>query len=130
MIGKGTMPFEGIADGEKLAVLFTALQSHCREFRIKRDSAAYHKAGMLALKLFREGTTDSETLVATLSSAKLSATNTLQIGQRVVTKDMAESGTVVEADQRAIKVKWDRGRTSYYRRGRDGNVRHAPDYPL
>jgi hypothetical protein len=127
-LGRGiAMPFKGIAEGEKLAVLFTALQGYCREFRIRRDSAAYHKAGMLTLKLFREGAITTEALVTALKGATLSATNTLEIGQRVVAKDTTKGGTVVEADGRQIKVKWDRGGTSYYRRGRDGNVRHAPD---
>ncbi|MGB3899491.1 MAG: hypothetical protein WA973_13155 [Mesorhizobium sp.] len=121
------MPFKGIAEGEKLAVLFTALQSHCGEFSIRRNSAAYHKAGSLTLKLFREGATTPEALATALRDATLSASNTLEIGQRVVTKDTAEGGTVVEANKHQIKVKWDRGRTSYYRRGRDGNIRHAPD---
>lgn len=120
------MPFKGIAEGEKLAVLFTALQSHCREFRIGRNSAAYHKAGMLTLKLFRDGATTPEALASALRNATLSPTSILEVGERVVTKDTAEGGTVVEANTREIKVKWDHGRTSYYRRGRDGNVCHAP----
>jgi hypothetical protein len=81
---------------------------------------------MLTLKFFREGATTPETLVAALRAARLSATNTLEIGERVVSKDTAEGGTVVEANDREIKVKWDRGGTSYYRRGRAGNVLHAP----
>ena len=45
----------------------------------------------------------------------------LRTGQRVSRKDGAERGTVVEADGK-VKVKWDSGRTSYYVRGRPGNV--------
>jgi hypothetical protein len=42
---------------------------------------------------------------------------TLQRGQRVSRKDTEEHGTVVEADGH-VNVKWDGGRTSYFRRGR------------
>jgi len=45
-------------------------------------------------------------------------------GQRVVREDSDEQGTIVEVDGE-IKVKWDRGRTSYYRRGVPANVRLA-----
>ena len=44
-----------------------------------------------------------------------------QAGQRVVRIKGDEEGTIVEADGQ-IKVKWDRGRTSYYRRGVPANV--------
>lgn len=50
------------------------------------------------------------------------ASGTLQVGQRVSRKDSEEQGTVVEADGQ-IKVNWDSGQTSYFRRGRQGNVR-------
>jgi hypothetical protein len=50
----------------------------------------------------------------------------LQLGQRVIRKDSPEGGTVVETTGTQIKVKWDRGRTSYYRRGAEGNVLAAP----
>lgn len=54
------------------------------------------------------------------------ATATLKLGQRVVRKRGIENGTVVEATDTQIKVKWDRGATSYFRRGREGDVLHAP----
>ncbi|RVD55664.1 hypothetical protein EN828_27250 [Mesorhizobium sp. M2D.F.Ca.ET.185.01.1.1] len=54
------------------------------------------------------------------------ASSTLQLGQRVVRKDSPEGGTVVETTANQIKVKWDRGRTSYYSRGAEGNVLAAP----
>ena len=116
------MPFDGIAEGEKLSLLFTALQAHCREFEIRRNSAAYHKAGMLTLKLYREGATDPEALADALRRATLSDTSVLEFGQRVTRKDTTEGGIVIEADAKRIKVKWDGGATSYYRRGREGNV--------
>jgi hypothetical protein len=43
------------------------------------------------------------------------------VGQRVARKDTDEQGTIVHADGE-IKVKWDGGRTSYYRRGVPANV--------
>jgi len=46
----------------------------------------------------------------------------LKRGQRVRRKNADESGTVIEADGE-IKVKWDGGRTSYFRRDRQANVR-------
>ena len=116
------MPFDGVAEGEKLSLLFTALQAHCREFEIRRNSSAYRKAGMLTLKLYRDGATDPEALADALRRARLAETTTLQMGQRVTRKDTTEGGTVVEADDHRIKVKWDGGATSYYRRGREGNV--------
>jgi hypothetical protein len=116
------MVFKGIAEGQKLSVLFTALQGHCSEFHIRRNSSAYRKAGMLTLELYREGATAPEALVDALRRARLAETSTLKLGQRVTRKDTTEGGTVVEADSRRIKVKWDGGATSYYRRGRDGNV--------
>jgi hypothetical protein len=46
-------------------------------------------------------------------------------GQRVARlRDHDEHGTVVEADGE-IKVKWDSGRTSYFRRNRPSNVQIA-----
>jgi hypothetical protein len=50
------------------------------------------------------------------------ASSTLQVGERVVRKSSVERGTVVEVDGK-VKVKWDKGSTSYYRRGEQGNVR-------
>ncbi|RUX48076.1 hypothetical protein EN742_10810 [Mesorhizobium sp. M4A.F.Ca.ET.020.02.1.1] len=54
------------------------------------------------------------------------ASATLQLGQRVIRKDTTERGIVVATTDQTIKVKWDRGRTSYFRRGAEGNVLHAP----
>jgi hypothetical protein len=45
----------------------------------------------------------------------------LRRGQRVSRIDTEELGTVVEADGE-IKVKWDGGRTSYFRRDKPANV--------
>lgn len=50
----------------------------------------------------------------------------LQLGQRVMRGNGSEQGTVVEATEQEIKVKWDRGATSYFRRGAHGNVRSLP----
>ena len=47
---------------------------------------------------------------------------TMRAGQRVCRKTTDELGTVVEADGE-IKVKWDSGRTSYFRRDQVANVR-------
>ena len=46
----------------------------------------------------------------------------LKRGHRVRRKDADESGTVIAADGK-IKVKWDGGRTSYFRRDQLANVR-------
>jgi len=43
-------------------------------------------------------------------------------GRRVSRKDSAERGTVVEVNPE-IKVKWDGGRTSYFRRDKPANVK-------
>ena len=51
-----------------------------------------------------------------------SSPRTLRAEQRVCRKTTDELGTVVEADGE-IKVKWDSGRTSYFRRGQVANVR-------
>jgi hypothetical protein len=45
-----------------------------------------------------------------------------RVGKRVSRKDAEEFGTVVEANDE-IKVKWDGGRTSYFRRDQPANVR-------
>jgi hypothetical protein len=45
-------------------------------------------------------------------------------GQRVTRKDSDELGTVVKING-SIKVKWDSGRTSYFRRGEPANVRRS-----
>jgi len=44
------------------------------------------------------------------------------VGQRVARTDSDHSGTIVEADGE-IKVKWDDGRTSYYRRKVPTNIK-------
>jgi hypothetical protein len=49
---------------------------------------------------------------------------TWQVGRRVSRKNSDELGTIVEANGN-IKVKWDGGKTSYYRRGLPGNVKLA-----
>jgi hypothetical protein len=48
-----------------------------------------------------------------------------RVGQRVSRKDSRQLGTVIEKDG-TIKVKWDDGRTSYYRHKTPGNVKKAP----
>jgi hypothetical protein len=45
------------------------------------------------------------------------------IGQRVSRKDGGELGTVIETLPR-LKVKWDRGRTSYFPRHHSANVKN------
>ena len=44
-----------------------------------------------------------------------------RIGRRVCRKDSDELGTIV-ASNGNIKVKWDDGATSYFKRGKPGNV--------
>ena len=51
---------------------------------------------------------------------------TWRIGQRVARKDTKELGTVTETDDE-IKVKWDSGKTSYYRHGAAANVELEPE---
>ena len=46
-----------------------------------------------------------------------------QAGQRVARTDRDELGVVVEVVHGVPKVKWDRGRTSYYRPEDPANVR-------
>ncbi len=54
---------------------------------------------------------------------------TWRVGQRVCRKeDREEYGTVVATDAEKIKVKWDNGRTSYFKRGAAGNVRSIWQY--
>jgi len=45
-----------------------------------------------------------------------------RVGQRVSRRDTHELGTVVENDG-SIKVKWDAGRTSYFRHGEAANIK-------
>jgi hypothetical protein len=45
-----------------------------------------------------------------------------RIGQRVWRKANRERGTVDEVTEHAIKIKWDSGATSYYRRDDVGSV--------
>jgi hypothetical protein len=47
-----------------------------------------------------------------------------RVGQRVSREDAEELGTVIETGD-MIKVKWDRGRTSYYHRNKPANVKPA-----
>ena len=44
-----------------------------------------------------------------------------RVGQRVRRKDSEGLGTVISANG-DIKVKWDDGATSYFKRGKPGNV--------
>ena len=44
-----------------------------------------------------------------------------RIGQRVYRKESEERGTIIAANGQ-IKVKWDGGRTSYFRRDKPANV--------
>jgi hypothetical protein len=52
--------------------------------------------------------------------------DSFRAGQRVRRKTTEELGTIVEADG-DIKVKWDGGRTSYFRRGQKVDVRLKED---
>jgi hypothetical protein len=50
----------------------------------------------------------------------------LKIGQLVSRRNSDEVGLVVDVDNHGVvKVKWDRGRTSYYRPGLPANVQPA-----
>jgi hypothetical protein len=49
----------------------------------------------------------------------------LKRGQRVSRKSSDESGDVTESGSAGVKVKWDTGRTSYYRRDEEANVRRS-----
>jgi hypothetical protein len=51
--------------------------------------------------------------------------NDWKVGQRVARRDSDELGTIVEMDRGVVKVKWDRGQTSYYQPGEPGNVKLA-----
>jgi len=53
-----------------------------------------------------------------------SSRSTWPVGQRVSRKTTHELGTVIEHDGE-IKVKWDGGKTSYYRHGQDADVELA-----
>jgi hypothetical protein len=46
-----------------------------------------------------------------------------RVGKRVARQNSDELGTIVAVDAEKVKVKWDRGRTSYYRPDKPGNVR-------
>jgi hypothetical protein len=48
-----------------------------------------------------------------------------KVGQRVARKNSDELGVVVEVAHGVVKVKWDRGKTSYYRPDEPGNVKFA-----
>ena len=48
-----------------------------------------------------------------------------RVGQRVSRRDSKELGTVTAINGK-IKVKWDGGRTSYFRHGERGNIRLGP----
>jgi hypothetical protein len=51
-----------------------------------------------------------------------------RVGQRVVRKNSEELGIIVQVDRGTVKVKWDRGRTSYYFLASPGNVKLAEAY--
>jgi hypothetical protein len=57
--------------------------------------------------------------------AKLSRSFAWRVGQRVARKNSDELGTIVEADAQKVKVKWDGGKTSYFRIDKLGNVKLA-----
>jgi hypothetical protein len=47
-----------------------------------------------------------------------------QVGNRVSRRDGSELGTIEEADDKAkIRIKWDGGQTSYFRRDRRASVK-------
>jgi hypothetical protein len=48
-----------------------------------------------------------------------------RVGQRVARKVSDELGVIVEVDRGVVKVKWDRGKTSYFRPEALGNVKLA-----
>jgi hypothetical protein len=48
-----------------------------------------------------------------------------KVGQRVSRKNSDELGLVVQLVRGVVKVKWDRGRTSYYRPDMPANVKLA-----
>jgi hypothetical protein len=51
---------------------------------------------------------------------------TWPVGQRVSRKDTQELGTVIKING-SIKVKWDGGRTSYFRHGTQANIQLPPE---
>lgn len=50
-------------------------------------------------------------------------------GQRVSRRNSDELGVVTHVERGVVKVKWDRGRTSYYRPGAPANVMFAREIP-
>jgi hypothetical protein len=48
-----------------------------------------------------------------------------KVGLRVTRRDSDESGIIVEVNSGFIKVRWHKGKTSYYRPGEPGNVKLA-----
>ena len=48
-----------------------------------------------------------------------------RVGRRVCREDSLELGTIIQATDREIKVKWDSGQTSYFDRDPPSNVRLA-----
>ena len=46
----------------------------------------------------------------------------LRTGQCVLGKDPQQTGVVVDADRAQVKIKWDNGKTSYYRPDYLGDV--------
>jgi len=56
------------------------------------------------------------------SSTSTADRATWQVGQRVSRKHSQDLGSVVKTNG-AIKVRWDAGRTSYFRHGKSANVK-------
>ena len=46
-----------------------------------------------------------------------------RVGRRVCREHSLELGTIIQATNREIKVKWDSGETSYFDRDQPSNVR-------
>ena len=122
------MPLKGIVLPEQLSVLAGALQAYCSEAKITLNSPAFHAAGKLVMQLFEEGFDTSEELAeAPRKRASDPVTATLEVGERVMRKVRVEGGTVVSDANNQIKMLWDGGGTSYFRRGAQGNVRRSPN---
>ena len=51
----------------------------------------------------------------------------LKRGQRVSRKDSKASGSVTASDSVGVKVKWDSGRKSYFRRDKAANVQRSTE---
>lgn len=58
---------------------------------------------------------------------KSPVSSTAQVGDRVMKELGNEGGTVIDDANSQIKVKWDKGSTSYFKRGAKGNIRQPPN---